>query len=78
MGMKISKKEITPEIIQELAEAAPQIFKGIKIEKILKEEQAGDDSYKIYYTQSVTLDPSMEPLVYPLIVTLKKWPVRGE
>ncbi|HHV96749.1 MAG TPA: hypothetical protein GXX37_09820 [Clostridiaceae bacterium] len=72
MGMKISKKEITPEIIQELAEAAPQIFKGIKIEKILKEEQAGDDSYKIYYTQSVTLDPSMEPLVYPLIVTLKK------
>jgi len=71
MGIKISKKEITLEMFQGFAEAVPQIFKNVKIEKILKEEQT-DDSYKIYYTQSLALDPSMEPAIYPLIVTMRK------
>ena len=70
MGLKISKAEITLEVFTAFAEAT-EIFKNVKIEKIMKEEQ-NDDSFKIYYTQSIVIDPNKEPQVYPLIVTLKK------
>jgi hypothetical protein len=70
MGFKISKAEITLELFQAFAEAT-QIFSNVKIEKVVKEEHT-NDSYKIYYNQSIVIDPNKEPQVYPLVVTLKK------
>lgn len=68
MGFKITKAEVPLDFFIQFSEGTG-IFKGVKIQEIFKEERINGEA-KIFYTQSLALEPGKDPQIFPLIATL--------